>query len=301
MGGYPTALSIYRAEPNFASDPFLRIATADLLRLSGNLNAARHEYESVIAMFADDARAQTGIAELHKTEGRIKEARTMYEQLVQREDIVAADLRVYQSALSHVLKLDGEFEQAFTIADTLVRENPFLAAARVQRASLLALMNRSEEAVLDLPERTIPRAFAEWREYYVRGLILLGLGRFGDALKILRTPPPSESGGLHDSSILELVSVYARLREKTVDMTEAASRLAAVPSTPDVYTRYIKLVFSYHLAAIAKDDQRMRQIWAELVPAFKSNILLFSTAKLLKRGRFGDALEHELELLIKVA
>ncbi|HEY3571599.1 MAG TPA: tetratricopeptide repeat protein, partial [Thermoanaerobaculia bacterium] len=134
---------------------------------------------SVIAEFPGNVVARSGRAEVLKSQDRLDEALSAYESVIAEfpADVVA------RSGRAEVLKSQSRLDEALSAYESVIAEFPGGRAAKNGYASLLALMQRWKEALAVLPEQS-PTTKDDWIGYHIRGMVLLRMGKFDEAVAI---------------------------------------------------------------------------------------------------------------------
>jgi len=297
-GNYNRALDVYHSIPDWRDHRLIRMATADILRFKGQFPEAITEYNAILSRWPLEARAKVGLAEIHKRRGDLGDALRLYNEvlLMQVED--ERSWHIFRSARCHILKLSGRLEEALESADQLVREAPFHMDARLQRASILALLGKAQQGLLDIPELT-PSAFGEWKQNYLRGLLLFKLGHYADARRLLLAR--LNSTFVQHETLYQLVAAYAYLQLDQADASEAQNILIGVNNLDDVHAEHIRLVLALHVATIKQDQTRAHEIRKALTAPAKKDPVLQNTLLALARKDFKKVLELELKMFLDAA
>lgn len=301
QGDYAKAEQAYVSVPYWQYDEAVRTAVADVHRHQGLLDQGDADYDDILKEWPNCHRALAGKAEIAKNRGQLAKAKAMYGKLQEEFDLDERSRRVYRLAHVHLLKLMNELDQAYKLADTLVQENPFCMHARILRGSIMGLMGREEEAVLDLPSVDRQAAVGEWIQQYVRGLLLLKLERFGDARGQLveRFSSAVRVDADSSDSLLRLAAAHVFLCEN--DTRQALAYLDGIVTSRDAFHNYVARVLRLH-AAVAMNDQNLaRQLAEELGPACQADPMIRRATESLVRSDLAEASSVELELLLRAA
>lgn len=123
--------------------------------------------------------AQHGDALLNN--GRLQNALAAYDQAVEYRPSVEA-----RAGRAEVLKAQNRLVEALSAYEEVIADFPENMVARNGRAVVLALLERWDESLRDLPAAD-PVTEQEWIGYHIRGMIYLRTGRIEEALQIFRT------------------------------------------------------------------------------------------------------------------
>ena len=301
QGDYAEAEQMYVSLPYWQYNEAVRTAVADVHRHQGLVDQAGADYDDILKEWPNCYRALAGKAEIAKNRGQLAKAKAIYSKLQEEPDVDDRSRRVYGLARVHILKLMNELGQAYKLADTLVRESPFCMHARVMRGSIMGLMGREEEALLDLPSVDRQAAAGEWIQQYVRGLLLLKLERFGDARGQLveRFSSAVRVDADSSDSLLRLAAAHVFLCEN--DTRQALAYLDGIVTSRDAFHNYVAKVLRLH-AAVAMNDQALaRQLAEELRPACQADPMIRRATEALVRSDLGEARSAERELLLRAA
>ena len=175
-----------------------------------------------------DPRYAEAIA-LHQ-QGRLKNARLLYESLYARFPYHAHLLASYGSCLAQL----GQLESGLAYLEQALVYAPNLEFARANRASTLAVLNRFDDALTAY--QSLPDSAANWEK---RGDLLLRLGRLEDALTAydagLEIDPTAR---LH----LGRGSVLTRLKRPDDALDAFAAAVALDPDLADAWCEHGKLL-----------------------------------------------------------
>ena len=295
QGDFGRALDTYRSLPN-CDEPLIQTAIADNLRRCGQLGEARLIYEKLIAAYPHQDRALSGKAELHRRVGEYGAAKQIYKSILETPRLEKRSRLFYQYCLAGVYKQMGCLDDALQLADKVLHVAPFFMPGRVLKASLLGLLDQSEEALSLLPQSDTSRlAFNEWIRSYVRGLLLLRLTRYADARKELISNLQSKLIIGESNSILRLAAAVASL--KTKSGVEEASRLISGISIQDCYAQYLILVLHYHIAVSSRNEHAIAKLEQQLAGAETPNHVR-QAFEAIRRREWGIAWQHELNALL---
>jgi tetratricopeptide (TPR) repeat protein len=245
------------------------------------------------------SRAQAGLAEIAKSQGRLENALGIYRGIIHREDIEDRDRIVYRLGLCNVLKLMGEFKQAYTVADEVIQEYPFAMHARFVRGSILGLIGQEAEGLKDLPESSGGRSWQEWVRHYYRGLLLFKLRRYEDAKKNLVEELPKAIAAGEEKAILRMAAALWFLREGKI--LEVDRILSDIPDLHDCHAQYLSLVLKLHLATRRSDLATTNSLRTRLAGINIKDITLEKAVTALTKGNFALALTYETDALLKLA
>ncbi|MCX7015755.1 MAG: tetratricopeptide repeat protein, partial [Candidatus Sumerlaeota bacterium] len=143
QGDYARAIHTYETISGWSEKPILRTAMADNLRKMGRLEEAQQAYEELIGSLqqglpdfaSSEARALAGMAETAKKQGKFEVALGIYYSILERGGIEDRDRPFYKLRLGSVLKLMGQFPEAYKVVDEVIQQYPFAMEARFTRGS----------------------------------------------------------------------------------------------------------------------------------------------------------------------
>ncbi len=301
QGDYAKAEREYKSLPFWQHNDSVRTALADMRRRQGLLDLAEADYDAILNEWPNSHRALAGKAEITKYRGELPKAKATYSKLLEDAEIDERSRRIYKLAFVHILKLMNELDEAYELADNTVHESPFCMYARALRGSIMGLMGREREAVLDLPSIHRQAAVGEWIQQYVRGLLLLKLERFGDARVQLVERFSSAVRTHTDSSdsLLRLAAAYVFLCEN--ESRQAVAYLDGIVTPTGALDNYVAKVLRLHAAVAMKDRDFARQLVEELRPACQADPMIRQATEALVRNDLREASSVELELLLRAA
>ena len=261
MQEYEKAIEAYNQIPNGELDEVIRGAKADVLRLSGNFDLAKAEYDRIIFEGHSSNRVQAGLAEIAKRTGDLSTARRLYEgNLVRETD--EKSLTIYRLALANVLVRAGDLKEAYQHVDAVVTACPFNLQAKAFRAAVEGLLGNPIKALLDVPQLPGVNAFNAWVTGYVRGLLLLLLNRYEDGkAALLRNVEASFRDGTGEG-MLRLGAAVCFLRT-SAGVETAAEILDKSPEMADAFADSIRAALKYHVAIAQQrieDITRLKEI-----------------------------------------
>ncbi|MGA2546952.1 MAG: tetratricopeptide repeat protein [Rectinemataceae bacterium] len=298
MGRFDEALSLYSQIPGGESDPAVRGAIADVLRRRGDIGAARLEYEKIIKEGLDTHRAYAGLAEIAKRQGLLPQARKYYEDLLADPTTDKKASIIYRSALAQILVREGNFSRAYQLLDEVVQLRPFARQFLVFRAAVSGLLGQPENAIKGLKQIGQTRAFDEWVNEYVRGLLLLMLNRYEDARIALIK---NLEGSLLDNDaqgIVHLGAAVCFLRTKG-EVAEAAKILEKMPETEDSFVIAIQNALKYHIAVTLRQREEISRLREKLAPVAEED--LQSIVHAIDEGLWGKAWTLEVGMVLRLA
>ncbi len=307
QGEYEKAISAYKAIPDWSAKAAVRTALADNLRRMGYTDESEATYMELIDLaeggvteFAQGvARAQAGLAEIAKSQGRLEDASGIYRRIIGREDVGYRDRIFYRLGLCNVLKLMEEFKEAYAVADEIIQEYPFAMQARFVRGSILGLIGQELEGLKDLPESSGGRSWQEWVRHYYRGLLLFKLRRYEDAKKDLVEELPRAIAAGEEKAILRMAAALCFLREGRI--LEVDGILSEIPDLHDCHAQYLSLVLKLHLATRRKDLVTMNSLRKRIGGIGVKDAKLEKAVAALATGNFTLALTCETDALLKLA
>ncbi len=307
QGDYAKAILTYKAIPSFHEYPRVLTAIADNLRKMGCMEDAQEAYRELLD-FANQGlpgfveskiRAQAGLAEIAKREGKLEEASQSYYEIIAREDIGDQDKLIYKLGLINILKLMEKFNDAYIIVDEVVQQYPFAMEARFIRGSILGLIGREIDGLKDLPESRGPLSWREWTKCYYRGLLLFKLKRYPDAKKNLVEELPKAIASGEEKGILRMAAALWFLREG--ETTEADGILSEIPDLHDCHTQYLSLVLKLHSATYREDIAVMHSLKKQIAEFKVVDAGLEKAVEALEKKDFSLALTYETDAFLKLA
>ncbi len=307
QGDYEKAINTYEAIPNWIAKSEVRTAVADNLRRMGHLDESEVAYLELIHLaqqgvmeFAQGvARAQAGLAETAKRQGRLQDALQIYRGIVGKEGVSDRDSIFYRLGLCNILKLMEKFDEAYAVADEIIREYPFAMQARFVRGSILGLIGQEMEGLKDLPESSGGRSWQEWLRHYYRGLLLFKLRQYEDAKRNLVEELPRAIASGEEKAILRMAAALCFLREdKTL---EVDGILSEIPDLHDCHAQYLSLVLKLHLATRRRDLATMNSLRKRIAGIKVTDAKLERAVSALAKRNFTLALTCETDALLKLA
>jgi len=303
---YAMALQIYESIQDWEYKPEVRTAIADTLRKMGKIVEAEEAYTKLINLaeeglseFNESAiRAQAGMAELAKTQGRLEDALQSY-RVILKEEVDDRNLVIYRLGLCNVLKLMERFDEAYIVADEVIQEYPFAMQARFIRGSILGLTGRELEGLKDLPESSGSRSWREWLRCYYRGLLLFKLKRYKDAKKNLVEELDKAIISGEDKAILCMAAALYFLRED--ETSEADGILSKIHNLHDCHAQYLHLVLKMHSAVHKEDLATMNSLRERIAMLKLEDARLDKAVMALGEKNFSLAIECEIIALLKLA
>jgi tetratricopeptide (TPR) repeat protein len=306
MGSYDKATEVYEGIPGWQQLLEVRTGLADIMRYRGEFDQALSEYDRILTEWPDEDRARAGKAEIFKRQGAFDEAITLYDLLIYNpaaedvdKSVYRVDKSVYRMAKCAILKQANRLDEAFNLADEIVRETPFHMLARVHRASVLALLGKEKQGLDDLPPPHAPRAFENWIEQYCRGLLLLKLKRYEKAKKLLVERLGSAVLASDNQVVVRLGAAFAFLCHN--DVEPAVAELSQIRDVHDYYTAYVHQVLELHVSVVRNDKKRIEEIIGQLASVQERDPAVAKAIAALRRNDFATATKYELELLFRIA
>lgn len=297
MGDSEKALQLYRSIPDSDNDSAIRTAIADVLRRSGRFAEATAEYERLISDGLASDRAISGLAQIARQEGRLDAAVISFKAILESTHLDSTSRAIYRLSLASVLKLRGDFHEAYQLLDQIIQERPFWMRARVLRAAVVGLLGNAEVAVSFLPQMGKSRAFDEWVYQYVRGLLLLKLERHNDAKLELIRELDTALVDQDAKAVLRLGAAVFFLRRRE-DIPNARRVLSDLQLPRDPFAGYVARCLEFHIAIAERDLRRCEQLESELVSAENATILDLVTA--IKARDWKRASDLEVGLLLRM-
>lgn len=307
QGDYGKAILTYEAVPGFHDIPEVLNGIADNLRRMGRMSDSEAAYREILQLaqeglpaFARNvARAQVGIAEIAKRQGRLEDALRGYRGILEQVELDDRSRPFHKLGLCNVLKLMGEFGQAYAIVDEVVREYPFAMEARFTRGSILGLLSREAKGLEDLPESSGCPSWRGWLRRYYRGLLLLRLGQYADAKRNLVDGLSVAIASGEERAILRMGAALCYLSGD--ETGEAETILSTLPDVHDCHTRYLSLVLRLHLAARREDSNMINSLTKQIAGLSIVDDGLREAVVALGERNFPLALTREIDALLKLA
>jgi len=307
QGRYEKAIEIYETIPNWRENPPVLMGIAGNLRKSGLLDQSRALYQQIIdspqiegSQFANtEDRALAGLAEIEKTQGNLEEAALIYKDILSRNFDEDRDKVFYRLGLCNVLKLMGEFEEAYKIVENVIEDYPFAMTARFIRGSILGLIGKEKEGLLDLPERTDFGLWREWLRRYYRGLLLFRLERYEDAKENLVEELNKAIASEQEKSLLRMAAALCFLRENQT--AKADELLSEIPDLYDSHILYLSLVLKLHLATRNEESAKIKRLEKQIAKLKVKDEGLDKAVIAIDQRNFTDAFNYETDALLKLA
>lgn len=307
QGEYAKAISTYESIPDINNTPSALTAIADNLRKMGRLEDAQVAYNKVISLaqqglpqFVDhESRAQMGIAEVAKRQGKLEDALQNYRSILKQGVLNDQNRLFCKLGLCNILKLTEAYEEAYTIVDEVVQDYPFFMKARFSRGSILGLIGRELIGLEDLPERSGARSWQEWQRRYYRGLLLFKLKRYKDAKENLVEELSKVLASEEEKAILRMGAALCYLRED--EALKADEILSEIPDLFDCNVKYLSLVMKLHSATQKKDITTINALRARIAGLQVVDLRLEKIISALDERNFSLALDYETNALLKLA
>lgn len=298
MGRFDEALAIYAQIPNAQGDPVIRGARADALRRWGYLDAAAIEYQRIVEDGLSSHRVSVGLAEIAKRQGRLEDSKRLYTELLQQSELDPTSSVIYRMALANVLVRRGELVEAYNQLDEVIQMQPFNRQARVFRAAIAGLLGDPEKAVRDLPRVGQSKAYNEWVNDYVRGLLLLMLGRYADARTSLEQHVEERLLDRDADGMLRLGAAVCFLRTRA-GIYRAAHLLKDLPELNDAFADSIRGALQYHVAVAMRQESEVARLGEQLRYANDRDLIELVSA--IDRGDLRRAWKLEVRFLLRLA
>lgn len=298
MGRFEDAFRVYEQIPDSRLDEMIRGAKADTLRLSGYLDAAAAEYQRILEDGLWTHRVDAGLAEIAKRQGRLDEAKKLYSQLLENHQLEERTKVVYKSALANVLVRRQEYKDAYRLLDEIVQRRPFARQARAYRAAVAGLLGEPEKAVRDLPQVGQSKAYNEWVNDYVRGLLLLMLHRYADARKALEQRVEERLLDRDAGGVRRLAAAVCFLRTRE-GIDEAANLLNNVPKLDDAFADSISAALQYHVAVALRQESAIARLRDQLRSVNDRDLVDLVSA--INRRDWREAWSLEVRALLRLA
>ncbi len=307
QGDYARAIQEYKAIEAWDEKFDVRLAIADILRKMGQLDKSEALYRELIylahkgltGIMFSDVRTQVGLAEIAKKRGKLEDASQIYYEILKRDGIEDRDRIIYKQGLCNILKLMDHFEEAYKIVDECVQQYPFAMQARFIRGSILGLIGQELDGLKDLPESSGSRSYGEWLRHYYRGLLLLKLERYEDAMKCLIEELPKAIAFGEEKSIIRMGAALCYLGKN--ENIKADKVLSEIPDLHDCHVQYLSLVLKLHLATQKKDLAKIKSLKECIDRLQVVNANLEKAVEALGKKDFSLALTCETNALLKLA
>ena len=298
MGRFDEAEALYLEIPGWELDPTIRGAQADTLRRRGQLEAATLAYKGIIADGLASDRVYAGLAEIAKRQDRLDDATKAYQDLLKDGFMDARSSAIYRMALAGVLVRKGAHAEAYRHLDAAVQARPFLRQARVVRAAVAGLLGNATKAIRDLPQLGQTRAFHEWVNDYVRGLVLLLLDQYADARVALLQEVQESLLDNNATGIRQMGAAVCFLRTKD-GVKDAQNLLARVPDMGDAFADSIRMALQYHVAVSLNQATRMHDLKVRLSTVTDEGLRTLVTD--IERRDWRKAWRLEVRTLLRLA
>jgi tetratricopeptide (TPR) repeat protein len=307
QGDYAMAIRTYKAILNWNHKPEVCTAIADNLRRMGLMDESKIAYMKLIHLaqkglstFANsEIRAQLGIAEIAKRQGKLKDALQIYNRIMTRKDVDDREKLFCKLGLCHVLKSMNKFHDAYAVVDEIIQSYPFSMEARFIRGSILGLIGQELKGLRDLPESIGLPSWREWLRPFYRGLLLLKLQRYGDAKKSLIEELSNAIASGEEKSIVRMAAALFFLREDKTD--EVDGILSQIPDLYDCHAQYLSLILKLHLATLKEDLALMESLRKQIAEIRTVDESLEKAAMAIGEKNFSLAVTYETEALLKLA
>ncbi|MDA3822029.1 MAG: hypothetical protein PF450_05375, partial [Bacteroidales bacterium] len=170
QGYYQKSILTYQSIPDWKNKPEVLTAIADNQRKMGKLDEANTSYlaliersqKGLLGFSIDDSRALAGMAEVAKSKGQLETAARIYHSIIDGPKMSDGASYAYKLALCRVLKILGEFDEAYTLVDEVIQVYPFALEAKFLRGSILGLIGKELDGLEDLPESDISQSWRGW-------------------------------------------------------------------------------------------------------------------------------------------
>ena len=157
-------------------DPVAATQVAHAMLKNGKIKEALTAYEQVIEQFPGDVVARAGRAETLRSLGRHAEALTAYEQVIEQfpGDVVAKNGR------AETLRSLGKYTEALTAYEQVIEQFPENAVARTGYVCVLVDQKEYDRALMQIESRLgpspIPQTQDDWIDFHIRAMIYLKKG-----------------------------------------------------------------------------------------------------------------------------
>jgi tetratricopeptide (TPR) repeat protein len=301
------AIRIYKTIPDWSNKAAVLTAIADNLRRIGNMDESQAAYSILINRAQQglpgydtcEARAQAGLAEIAKRQGRFDEALRIYREILPQEQEEDRDKVIYRLGLCNVLKLMEKYDDAYRIVDDVIVKYPFAMQARFIRGSILGLIGDERHGLDDLPEGKGSRSGQEWSRRYYRGLLLFKLKRYDDAKKDLVDELPKAIASGEGKAILRLGAALWFLWERKIP--EADGVLSDIPDLYDCHMRYLSLVLKLYSATQKEDRDTIASLRKQIANLGMVDAKLDDAVTAIGKRDFSLAITYVTDALLKLA
>ena len=267
------ARSIYLQIPGWENDETVRVALARLDYIGGDLEKAESQYDEIIAYSPGNHRALAGKAEVAKCRGMLDAAIESYRQLVSMAIDDERTKCVYQSALAHVLKLKGNYDEAFGVIDDLVCKAPFMMQARVSRAAILGLLGKASEGLISIPDAIEDYVTIEgWIQPFIKGLLLLKLNRNRDAKSQLLDKYAESLLSEDSETLVRLGAALYLMISRNPD--EAEQYLSSIPQSINSLQNDLTDLLRLHVAMQKDERGKVNELLESLKQARTTNTMI---------------------------
>lgn len=298
QGNHLEALEIYKSVPDWENSEFIRTAIGDSLRRAGKFEEANIEYDYALKRWGS-YRAHAGKAEILRNNLQFSESLQIYSQLISNRFVDERSKVVYRSATSRLHKLMGNYSEAYRVSDSVVHDYPFFMRARVQRASILGLLNNAQAGLADIPESFTTTAYGQWVSYFVKGLLLLKLDRYAEAKELLTEKSKHILDSRDGAIFLRLGTAVTCLA--TEDYSTASYEVEKSPASSNQYAEYLRQIMRLHIAASKADDVTVKWVTEDLNKRGDLGIDIDSIIRNINAHKQKDVIELELQLCLRAA
>lgn len=307
QGNYPKAIETYKNIMGWNNRLEVLTAIADNLRKMGHIEESKAAYTELIdraeqgwlEFINGEVRSKVGLAEIAKQRGEYEDALLIYNEILKRNDIDDREKIIYNLGLCNILKLMDKFNEAYEIVDEIIRKYPFVMQARFIRGSILGLIGKEIDGLVDLPESSGSHSWQGWLLNYYRGLLLFKLERYDEAKENLIERLNQAVASGEDKAILRMAAALCFLREnKTAEVDEHMSQ---IPELHDCHIQYLSLVLKLHSATLKKDLAMMSSLKKHIAGLEVVDTGLEKAVEALNKGNYSLALTCEINILLKLA
>jgi len=298
QGKHSQALETYKTISNWENLEYVRTAIGDSLRRAGKFDEANIEYDYALKRWGG-YRAHAGKAEILRNKLQFSESLHIYSQLISQEFVDERSKVVYRSTISRLHKLMGNYSEAYRVSDSVVHDYPFYMRARVQRASVLGLMNRAQDGLSDIPESFTTTAYGQWVSYFVKGLLLLKLDRYAEAKELLTEKSKHILDSKEGVILLRLGAAVTYLA--TEDYATASHEVEKSPASSNQYAEYLRQIMRLHIAASKSDEVTTKWIIEDLGKRADIGIEIDSIIRSINAKKWKDVIDLELQLCLRAA
>lgn len=298
QGRFETALAAYRLIPGWEGDDKIQLAIADLYRKSGDYERAEELYTRFDPDYDEYHRVKAGLAEIARRRGEYAAAREVYEAILSLSTVDPDSRFIYRGSLADVFVAQGDFGNAYKLADQLVHERPFDMRGRAIHATVLALSQSDAAAIESLKKARYDGGNWEWLGHFTNGLLLLRLGRHQVARsQLLKSAETAIDTGARITSSLGAALAFLSFG----DSRQATRLLRHLPKGASALESHIRSILRFHAASCSKDARAVRELREAVDKAAMADPGIEKALGYIIRGDFKRACYVEAGLMLRIA